>query len=151
MISEIDGKNYRPTVFIVVYKKVVKKRVYLVLKRKLHWSGYEFPKGGIEEGEDEIAAVNREVFEETGLKAENIKDYNIGGKYDYSSKLPDRAGISGQSYSLYSVEVGDGDVKIDGREHSDYFWLSYLEALKKLSKPNQKECLRIVEFDKSNN
>lgn len=146
MIIRIGSKNYRKTVFIVVYRVVNKRRVYLILKRKLHWRGYEFPKGGIEDGESELDTVKREVFEETGLKIKNIKNYNKKGKYDFVRELPDRKGVSGQAYSLYSVEVGEGDVVFDKHEHSGFQWLSYIDALKILSKPNQKECLKLVEF-----
>lgn len=119
---------------------------YLILKRKLHWRGYEFPKGGIEDGESELDAVKREVSEETGLKIKRIKNFNKKGKYEYSRKLPDRANVDGQEYSLYSVEVLDGEVIIDKHEHSDYQWLSYTDALRILSKSNQKECLKLVNF-----
>ena len=116
------------------------------MKRKLHWRGYEFPKGGIEEGESELDAVRREVSEETGLKIKNIVNHNKKGKYDFVRELPDRKGVEGQAYSLYSVEVNDGDVIFDKHEHSGYQWLDYADALKILSKPNQKECLKLVEF-----
>lgn len=125
---------------------VGQKRKYLILKRKLHWRGYEFPKGGIEDDESELDAVKREVLEETGLEIKKIVNHNKRGKYEYSRSLPDRKDISGQAYTLYSVEVGEGEVLIDKHEHSGYQWLSYLDALKILSKPNQKECLKLVEF-----
>lgn len=141
---KIGNKNYRPSVFIVVYKVVNKKRSYLILKRKLHWRGYEFPKGGIEDGENKLDAVKREVSEETGLKIKKIVNYNIGGKYNYSEKLTDRKGVVGQVYSLYSAEVGDGEVVIDKHEHSSYQWLDYASSLKVLSNSNQKECLILV-------
>jgi bis(5'-nucleosidyl)-tetraphosphatase len=156
MLLKIGNKNYRKTVFMVVYRiahegvspagQKNKQRKYLILKRKLHWRGYEFPKGGIEDGETELDAVKREVFEETGLEIKKITNHKKIGKYDYSRKLPDRKDISGQAYSLYSVEVGEGDVIFDSHEHSGYMWESYLNALKILSKPNQKECLKLVEF-----
>jgi len=46
-------ETYRKAVFVVVYRetKTGKDRKYLILKRKLHWKGWEFPKGGLEKGE----------------------------------------------------------------------------------------------------
>jgi bis(5'-nucleosidyl)-tetraphosphatase len=146
MLLKIGNKNYRRTVFMVVYRTVKKDKIYLILKRKLHWRGYEFPKGGVEDGETELDAVRREVSEETGLPIKKITNHNKKGKYDYSRMLPDRKEISGQAYSLYSVEVGEGDVIFDSHEHSSYQWLSYVDALNILSKPNQKECLSLVNF-----
>jgi len=149
MTSVID-KKYRRSVFVVVYKKIGNERIYLVLKRKLHWRGYEFPKGGIENYETDMDAVKREVSEETGLKIKKIFKHEKSGKYKYKRKFPDRGVFSGQSYVLYSTEVEDGVVKIDKHEHSGFIWLKFQEANKILSKKNQKDCLRIVEFSDNN-
>lgn len=138
-------KSFRSAVFAVVYKKENSKILYLLLKRKLHWKGWEFPKGGIEKGESEITAVKREVKEETSLKVLKINKYAFKGKYSYSSQAKkDRPGYAGQSYLLYSAEVKSEKVKFDKREHSGFKWLEYQEALKSLSWPNQKRCLKIV-------
>ena len=64
--------KYRKAVFIVAYSKINNKIEYLLLKRKLHWKGWEFPKGGAEEKENNLDAVKRELKEETGLKILNI-------------------------------------------------------------------------------
>ena len=41
------------------------KRFLLLFARKGYW---QFPQGGVDSGETEIEAVQREVFEETGLR-----------------------------------------------------------------------------------
>jgi len=43
--------KYRKAVFVLLYSKTKKWIEYLLLKRKLHWKGWEFPKGKIEPGE----------------------------------------------------------------------------------------------------
>lgn len=136
--------KYRKAVFIVTYAIEKNKIYYLILKRKLHWKGWEFPKGGLEKGEKIINTIRREIIEETGLKTLKIKNFNFSGKYNYKRKYPDRPGFIGQSYSLYSVEVKKQEVKVDQREHSDYKWLKFEDALKRLTFRNQKECLSIV-------
>ena len=60
---------FRKGVFIVVYTNDKGKIKYLLLKRKLHWKGWEFPKGGIKKGEGILKAVKRELKEEAGLAA----------------------------------------------------------------------------------
>lgn len=137
-------KKYRKGIFVVVYKKTGKKIEYLILKRKLHWNGWEFPKGGKKFFESELMAVRREVKEEVGEKPIKIKKFEKWGKYDYSKKLKDRKNIVGQTFRLYSAEVLNKKIKIDKREHSGYKWVSYSEARKKLTYKNQKDCLKIV-------
>ena len=137
--------KFRKSVFIVVYSKHKKEIQYLILKRKLHWNGWEFPKGGVEFSESEKTAVRREIKEETGLKIIKIKKFNIKGKFRYNKKLLDRPGFSGQEYSLYAVEVEKAKVKIDKREHSGYKWTGFNDAVKKLKWKNQRKCLEVVD------
>lgn len=134
----------RKAVFIVVYFEEKGKRKYLILKRKLHWKGWEFPKGGVKKFETKRFAVKREVKEETGLKPLKIIKFDVFGKYSYSREYSDRKGYGGQSFSLYSARVRKGEVKLDTREHSDYEWVSFKEARRRLKWENQKKCLEFV-------
>ncbi|OGJ12659.1 hypothetical protein A3K82_02220 [Candidatus Pacearchaeota archaeon RBG_19FT_COMBO_34_9] len=136
--------RYRNAVFIVTYAKQENKIHYLILKRKLHWKGWEFPKGGIDSSETKQHAVKREIKEETGLKISEIKKFNVSGKYRYDRIYPDRKGIAGQKFSLYAVRVRKEKIKIDRIEHSGFSWMSFEQAMKKLKWDNQKKCLKIV-------
>jgi 8-oxo-dGTP pyrophosphatase MutT (NUDIX family) len=144
MISK--KQNLRPAVFIVVYTKTPKGIEYILLKRKLHWKGWEFPKGKIEKGEAKEKTALREAWEETGLKIlkNTVKKFNFSGKYLYHKKLLDRPNYIGQTFTLFSAEAKNGRVKLDSREHSTHLWLSFEKALKKLKWKNQKKSLRIV-------
>jgi len=134
----------RKAIFIVTYKKEKDKILYLLLKRKLHWKGWEFPKGGIESNENLKKSVKREAFEESGLIAAKINQFNVSGKYKYDKIYTDRPGFSGQTYKLFSTQVKPGKTKFDKREHSGFKWLNFKDAIKSLSWPNQKKCLTIV-------
>lgn len=137
--------KYRKGVFIVTYCFEKKKLLYLVLERKLHWKGWEFPKGGKDcIFESNKKTVKRELFEETGLKPLKIKNHHKKGKYLYSEELKDRKGFLGQTFSLFSVQVKKQKIKLDKKEHSSYQWIEFDKALKKLTYSNQKQCLRIV-------
>lgn len=142
-----EGKSkYREGIFIVVYRKINSKIEYLVLKRKLHWKGWEFPKGGLKtwEKNNKEKAVLRELREEAGnCKIVNIKRFNVSGKYDYGKKMHERPWI-GQTYKLFAVEVKCNKVQIDRKEHSGHKWLVFKQANKILTWPNQKKCLKIV-------
>ncbi len=138
--------KYRRGVFCVVYSRNKKGRMeYLLLKRKLHWKGWEFPKGALEKGENILDAVKREIKEETGLMPLKIKKFELSGKYKYQKELKDREGVVGQTFeALCAVEVKRGKIKL-GEEHSDYRWMNFEGAIKKLTWANQKECLRVVD------
>jgi len=145
----MELKKYRRGIFIVVYAIVKNKPQYLILKRKLHWKGWEFPKGGVEYKkfyETLLMAMRREVKEETGLKILGIKKFDISGKYRYDKKYSDRKNFVGQTFEkLYAVEVEKSKVELDKKEHSDYKWVDFSDAVKKLKWKNQKDCLRIVD------
>lgn len=141
----IPKKSLRKAVFIVTYKKDVKNFVsYILLKRHKHWKGWEFPKGGIDKGETPIQTAKREVKEETGLEIIKIKKYNIKGAYLYPKMMKDRPNLIGQTYILFSAQVKEGKIKIDKKEHTNHVWLPYEKAIKKLTWPNQKKSLAIV-------
>lgn len=136
--------GYRKSIFCVVYKEDRNRILYLLLKRKLHWNGWEFPKGGIEKSENLIKAVKREIKEETGQTAFNIKKYKFSGKFKYNKMYKDRPGIIGQTYKLFSAEIKNKKIKIDRKEHSAYKWLDFEKAIRLLKYSNQKKGLRIV-------
>lgn len=139
--------KYRRAVFGVAYCKNSEGKIeYIILKRKKHWKGWEFPKGKIERFETKKMAARREVSEETGLKILKIKRFKEKGVYLYHKKLKDRPGKIGQTYHLFAVKVekGNGKLKLDPIEHNGYEWVSFGEAQKKLTWSNQKKCLKIV-------
>lgn len=136
--------KYRKIVEIVTYFRNDKRIFYLILSRKLHWKGYEFPKGGIKTKESIDSAIKREIKEETGQTAFNIKKYPVSGKYKYPKLLKDRPGVIGSTYKLASVELKNKKVKLDKLEHSSYKWVEYKQALKLLTFSTQRKCLRHV-------
>ncbi|PJE81207.1 hypothetical protein COU58_03910 [Candidatus Pacearchaeota archaeon CG10_big_fil_rev_8_21_14_0_10_32_42] len=134
----------RKGIFAIVYsfdKNILK---YLILKRKLHWKGWEFVKGKIELFETKKMAVVREVKEEAGIKIKKIKKHEFSGKFLYKKPLKDRPGIVGQTFTLYSAQMKKGKVKVDPIEHSEFKWMSYKNTLKNLTYKNQKESLKVV-------
>ncbi|MFH1365406.1 MAG: NUDIX domain-containing protein [archaeon] len=135
----------RKAVFIVTYAIAKGKIKYLILKRKLHWKGWEFPKGGVERFELKKSAVKRELKEELGLSPIKINSFSEKGIYKYNKEYADRKGFVGQSYKLYSAEVKfSKKIKLDKYEHSDYKWMDFNTTIKKLTWPNQRKCLKIV-------
>jgi 8-oxo-dGTP pyrophosphatase MutT (NUDIX family) len=137
-------QKYRKAVFILPYSKKENKVEYLLLKRKLHWKGWEFSKGKIEPGETNEQTAKRELHEETGLKIIHIKRFPFSGKYYYQRLLPDRPQYKGQTFSLFSAEVKKGKVTLDPKEHNGHKWVDFSHGMKILKWPNQKKSLKMV-------
>lgn len=144
-IRKFFKSKYRAGVFVVTYKIEDKKIKYLILKRKLHWNGWEFPKGGMEKGETIYQAVKREIKEESGLEIIKIKKYNFKGRYNYDKKTRLDREFKGQSFKLFSAEVKLGKIKIDKIEHSGFKWCTFLQAIRLLTWYNQKKAIKIVD------
>jgi 8-oxo-dGTP pyrophosphatase MutT (NUDIX family) len=136
--------KYRKAIFCVIYQKQDNQVLYLLLKRKLHWKGWEFPKGGVENYENLTKALKREIKEETGQNCFNIKKYNFSGKFKYKKIYADRPGLIGQTYKLFSAEIKNKKIKIDKNEHIGYKWFDFEKSIKLLTFNNQKQCLKIV-------
>lgn len=138
-------QKFRKAVFVVVYARNRKNKIeYLILRRKLHWKGWEFPKGGIKFFELKTCTARREAKEETGLKILRIKRFNFSGRYRYNREFADRKGFIGQTFFLFSAEVKKARVKIDRKEHSGFKWMSFKQAVRNVTFANQKKSLKIV-------
>ena len=137
-------KRYRKSVFVVVYAKTDQGFNYLLLKRKLHWNGWEFPKRGIKPLETRKNAVKREMLEETGQSPIRIIKFKEHGKYKFPNPLKDRQQYTGQAYTLFAAEIKNKNIKIDKKEHNGFMWADFKKAVKMLKWPNQKKSLKIV-------
>jgi len=95
----------------------------LVLRAYANW---DFPKGEIEPGENELEAARREVEEETGL---TDLDFPFGDAH--RDTLPYSGGKVAR---YYLAETGEETVELPvspelGRaEHSEWRWVSFDEA-----------------------
>jgi len=133
-------KNYRKGIFCVVYYR----KEFLLLHRKLHWKGWEFPKGGIKRGESKEKAALREVKEETGLDVLKLRKFPVKGRFTYDKRTQASRKARGATYVLFSALVEKNKVRLCRKEHDGFRWCSAEEALGLLTWPNQRHCLEIV-------
>jgi bis(5'-nucleosidyl)-tetraphosphatase len=122
---------------VIFFEKGTRK--YLLLKHPAgHWG---FPKGNIEEGEDEIHAAEREIREETG-----IEDFSfVGGFREEISYFYRKGKNTVYKTVVYFLAKAKTDrVKLSG-EHEDYAWLSYNAALRYLTHSNSRRVLSKAE------
>lgn len=138
-------RKYRKYVFCVVFLRR-KNPQFLILHRTKNWAGWEFLKGGIKEGENDLKCLKREIKEETG-----IKKYKIIAKTHYFIKyrfpkgfVKDKHIFYGARGYVFLIEVFTKKVKIDKSEHDRYLWVSKDEASEILTHKNHKNALKYI-------
>ncbi len=119
---------------------------FLILHRKLNWKGWEYPKGGIEEGESHEDAVKRELWEETGLEK-----YELIGKISEFEFIDKARNRKGHTYNYLLRVPSTAVVKINNEhvldkeivlEHDDFKWCLPKEAIKLLTHKDMKISLK---------
>jgi 8-oxo-dGTP pyrophosphatase MutT (NUDIX family) len=83
------------------------------------------PAGGVEPGEDNLAAAVREIHEETGYTAKKA-DMHLEHVYKNQFKTPKGKDII---FTLFRLAVPKMfNVKLDPKEHTDFRWVTPQEA-----------------------
>ncbi len=110
-----------------------------------HWG---FAKGHIEKGETEEETAKREVIEETGIKDleiipgfEELEKYFFRRSYGLKGEARKKAPWVFKSVVFFIAKTNQKEINISG-EHSDFLWLPYEDAVKKISFKNSKELLK---------
>jgi len=100
-----------------------------------HW---EFVKGHVEKGEDEITTIKRETKEETG-----IKDLKIipGFKESITYFFKRNGELTKKRVDFYLAETKEKKIKLS-HEHIGYKWLNFEEAVEQVTFKNAKDVLR---------
>jgi 8-oxo-dGTP pyrophosphatase MutT (NUDIX family) len=120
---------------IPVYKKDDDIFYLLIRHRAGHWG---FPKGHADPGETPLETAQRELFEETGISdCRLIPDYQISEQYEKFKKgksVP-------KTVTYFLGTVTNDKVQICVNELSEYAWLNYDDARKKISYDASKQTL----------
>ncbi|AKU89976.1 Diadenosine 5'5'''-P1,P4-tetraphosphate pyrophosphohydrolase [Vulgatibacter incomptus] len=119
---------------MVPFREVDGKIVYLVISsavtKREHW---EFPKGGVEEGEREVQTALRELLEETGVSdVRLLPGFREPIRYIY--RRPE--GLVSKQVVYFIGKVGNPAVVLREVEAKDYRWADYDEAFKLLRHAN---------------
>ena len=96
-------------------------KLALVYAKKLGY--YKFPGGGINEDEDKVAALAREVQEEVGLVVvpETVREFGIVPRAQKSSRGPETVFVQDSFYYECEVEKNEeGNLKIINQKLDDY-------------------------------
>ncbi len=100
-----------------------------------HW---DFPKGHVEDGEEDMQTALRELEEETGFSDVKIV---AGFKEKMHYFFTKKEGTVSKVVWFFVAKASHKDVKIS-HEHKDFEWLPYKAALKKLTFENARGILK---------
>jgi len=120
-------KPYRPNVAAILQKGDGK---ILVCQRADFPDCWQFPQGGIDEGETALQALQRELGEETGLKPPHYEIVNHRGGYRYDfppgSRLNKNFSGQEQTYFLCRFKGRDSDFDLNTHhtEFIDFQWIA---------------------------
>ncbi|RXK14300.1 RNA pyrophosphohydrolase [Halarcobacter mediterraneus] len=125
--KEIENKkNYRPNVAaIVLSAKYPEKCEIFIASRTDVENAWQFPQGGIDEGENPNEALHRELEEEIGTKdIEIIAEYPKWVSYDFPPAIAKKMHpYDGQIQKYYLVKLKKGakiDINTEIPEFSEY-------------------------------
>ena len=108
---------------VVVFRRTARGPYFLVLRAYNNW---DFPKGLVDPGEDQLACAKRELKEETGLSSV---------EFPFGDGFRETVPYSGNKVARYYLGETD-EVEIElpvskelGRpEHHEYRWVTYDDA-----------------------
>ena len=129
----IDKDGFRPNVGIVICNR----KGQVLWARRIRQNSWQFPQGGVDPGETPTEAMYRELYEELGLRREDVRLLAVS-RYWHRYRLPKRLirwteepVCLGQKQKWFLLYVpNDSQMKIEfnrwGHPEFDYWlWVSY--------------------------
>ena len=126
---------YRPNVaMIIVSNNYPQKKEIFIAQRNDLTDVWQFPQGGIDEGEEVLEALFRELEEEIGTdKVKIVAEYPEWISYDFPPKIAKKMNpYTGQKQKYFLVKLkknAEININTSHPEFSDYKFVSVDEAL----------------------
>jgi dihydroneopterin triphosphate diphosphatase len=128
---------------VVIYTTALE---VLLLERADHPGFWQSVTGSRDDEEQMSQTAAREVFEETGLLAENYKltDWHYQNVYEiypvWRHRYP--PGVTQNTEHVFGLELSEKPmIKITPREHLNYVWLPWREAAEKCFSPSNRAAI----------
>ena len=133
------NEGYRPNVAMVVINSTNK---VLICRRK-NTKTWQFPQGGIDNGEDIKKAMYRELSEEVGLSKDDVSLVGESeGTITYDIPKTIRSKVLGgkfkgqeQKWILLKLKKDNSEIKLDNEtfpEFDKYEWVSFWQPLNRI-------------------
>lgn len=123
----------------VVFREESGVRLYLLLHYESgHW---DLPKGHVEAGETEEETARREILEETGIsRLEFLPPFRkvISYKFKRNGMLVPK------EVAFFAARTDEREVRLS-HEHKGFVWLSYADAVKKITFENARSVVEEAE------
>ena len=133
------GRNERSAGIIAFHGDAPENRSYLLLDYGRHW---DFPKGHVTAGEDDLAAALRELKEETGIEEVEIVP---GFSHEIAYFFRDRRKQLIRKAVVFFLGRTDQTQITLSHEHVGYAFEPFAQAVKRVTYPTAKQVLRLAE------
>ena len=146
-------KTYRPNVAAVILSsRYPDKCEFFVAHRSDIKNAWQFPQGGIDEGETPRDALRRELLEEIGCdKVEVLGEYPEWISYDFPKVSRGKTyPFDGQTQKYFLVRLKDGaEINLDAYhipEFAEYEFVEYEDLFKKVTYFKRKVYRRVIDY-----
>lgn len=149
-----EKKNYRPNVAAIVLSSAYPFACKVFIAQRSDMQDvWQFPQGGIDEGEDAKSALFRELKEEIGTdEVELLAEYPFWLSYDFPSKVAKKMyPYDGQTQKYFLVRLKD-DMKVNIHtkhpEFSAYRFVDVEEIFKMTNHFKRKIYIKVIQYFK---
>ena len=131
----MEHRRDRSAGVIVFHGEGSELRLLLLRSRLTKRPIWEFPKGGIDDGETEFVAAMRELYEETGLGDGDIQlldDFREVEQYRFTVDENGRRTVVSKEVVYFLARAEHRDVRISRTEASGFAWMDTEEAMRRV-------------------
>jgi large subunit ribosomal protein L46 len=122
-----NKNQYRPVAAMILSDNFSDGEKFLIVKKPRKNHAWQFPQGGVDEGESFLAAAERELLEECGkfLRMVFLYSWPVGEyQYDFPVDFQRHNGkYKGAIVQFFRGILEGGAVEIDNKEIVDYKWV----------------------------